>query len=197
MYSGFSPLVNDYKSEGYPAGFAVWLLSFPTHLNTVSLFLDGLAISRAAPSRAHCAPLLCPSHRVHRLNTAFTLACVMQMGWTRNYHTYWLIGPLDLYAATVSTRGTSAIDSMHSLTHGMFSFISDTSILLCDLLRDRVGSQCYVMWVDVTMPAARHGRVGVEVRVSAAQLSSLPNAFLTCEHTVRFGGSCGCRSPAW
>ena len=160
-----------------------------------SRFLVGLASSRAAPSRFHCAPLLCPSHRFHRSNTAFTIVRVVQMGWTRNYHTYWLIGPLDLYAATVSTRGTSAIDSMHSLTPGMFSFISDTSILLCDLLRDRVGSQCGVMWVEVTMPAARHGRVGVEVRISAAQLSLLPNALRTCEHAVRLGGSCGCRSP--
>ena len=131
---------------------------------------------------------------------ACTMACVVQMGWTRNYHTYWLIGPLDLHAATVSTRGTSAIDSMHSLTHCMFSFISDTSILLCDLLRDRVGSQCYVMWVQVTPPAARRGRVGVEVRARAAtQLSRMSTPYpwegrRVPAVVVDHGQSC---SPAW
>ena len=80
------------------------------------------------------------------------MACAVQMGWTRNYHTYYLIGPLDLHAATVSTRGTTAIDRMHAMYHYMFTFISDTSILLCDLLRDRIGSQCYVTCVAGCLP---------------------------------------------
>jgi len=54
------------------------------------------------------------------------------MGWTRHYHSYTFIDPLD--GACFGPKSTGAIDGMHSQMRGSF-FMDDSKVALCQLLR--------------------------------------------------------------